>query len=936
MKKTLFLFCILFTLCSCSSHVNFRSRDLNKALENDPKGRIGKLDNGLSYVIRRNKNPAGQAEFRLGINGGSLLENGEEHGAAHFIEHMAFNGSQHFSENKVIDFFRNHGMAFGADLNAFTGHTKTVYRFSLPTDQKEAIDTGFVVLQDWASGINFDEKEVNKERGIILEELRMKRSAAKRIRDKIMPLVYGPLYSENLPIGRENVIQSISAEELKTLYKKWYQPELMAVVVVGDIDVDEMESKIKASFSSLTNVKNLPRLKDFEIPKYEAIQSVNVTDPEQIDSLIRIYQHTKTRKMIIEKDLRQYLIGQLYTEILNNRFLDKKSTEQACHRVSCSQGWLTEHDGFFYTGAQVKDNNYRQCFKEIFLEIEMVGRYGVQEGELENAKNILLENSQAAVKKQHTKKSLHYANQYIKKALDKSIIFSADSYDRLNRKYLATIQAKEINDFHNQIQLQSNRIMISLGNDDTAKYFASHEKLKQILADVKSQHLEPYVYTAMEKPFFTKKVIQGKIVKQIYNENLDITILDLSNGARVILKPTQFEKNEITFWAHSQGGISLIAPELKPVSQLVNPMVQNSGIGPYTKQELVKKLKGKKLNLNLYLGIYEEGLKGSFSPDNLELFFQLLHLGISQPRFDHAVFQEQKTILAQNISHQQKTAFGKFFNRLSAELFEDNLYAQQITPEAVLKLGPDKCRDIFFQRFINGNDFIFQFVGDFKVADVIFYIEKYIASLPSNGTIEKARDIGLIPPTGKSYYKIDENLEDKSFILILLHDYFKFTEETTYELATLKTILDIKINEELREKNSLIYSGKSFCKFYPGMPVPYSEIYFHFMCAPENTKKVIAGLKKILNVLKEENLSAEKIQMIKKIVKTNSKKDRANNWWWSTVLHNLIIQDQDLNQLLEYADYIETFSPATLQGYAKKYLSQDNMVIGILNPKSGD
>ena len=350
MKKFIVLIFVLL-LSSCSSHVVFGPEDLNKNLVDDPAIRRGVLENGLRYVIRKNNNPEKQAEFRLGVNVGSLTEKEDEQGVAHFIEHMAFNGTKNFNKNTIIDFFQTNGMEFGSDLNAYTTHTNTVYRFTLPSDQKKIMDKGLIILQDWAEGISFEKQEVDKERSVILEELRARKSLDKRVNDKIMPLVYGKLYLNRLPIGTKDIIETISHVKLKAIYKRWYQPKHMSVVIVGDIDVDEIESTIKSTFSGLKNNEIHTDLKDFEIPHYKEIQYLNIQDPELTESTIKIYQFIKTNKITKEKDLRQYLIESLYLNIMDNRLMDKKLSKKPYHQVYCLKGMQTNNDGYFYFGA---------------------------------------------------------------------------------------------------------------------------------------------------------------------------------------------------------------------------------------------------------------------------------------------------------------------------------------------------------------------------------------------------------------------------------------------------------------------------------------------------------------------------------------------------------------------------------------------------------
>ena len=908
MKKIVIFVILLLSLSSCSTHVVFGPKDLNKDLVNDPKIRTGVLENGLRYVIRENKNPEKKAEFRLGVNGGSLQEDEDEQGVAHFIEHMAFNGTRHFSQKELFDFFQKNGMTFGADFNAYTYHTKTIYHFSLPTNKEETIDKEFSVLKDWAHGIRFEKQEVEKERNIILEELRTQKSVGKRVGDQIMPLVYGPSYLKRLPIGKKSIIETISHEKLKAVYKKWYPPKRMSVVIVGDIDADEMESKIKLTFCGLKNDKELSGLKDFDVPEYKKFQYLNIKDSELTDSYIRIYQHIKTRKLRTERDLRQYLIEQMYNNILKNRVMEKSLSGASYDQVSCFQDWLTKYDGVFYLEARIKDNQFKQSFEEIFLEYERLKRYGVLKSEVKEAREKLLDGSETAYIEKNTKKSEEYANQYIFKSLHKSIMFSPKSYDRLCKKYLPSIKDDDINLFLNQLD-PSDRVLICQGNNTSLKFFPDRNEVEDLIGKVSSMEVGLYSHQRAKAGLPMQNITKGRIVNTIYYEKINVTILELSNGARVVLKPTLFKQDDVVFRAYRPGGLSLLDPEFIPLMELADPIFKHSGLGPLTKLELWTKLKSKKVNASIYVGIHEEGITGYFSPLNLELFFKLISLGLSKPQMGKSAFEEQKLKYVQKKQKIQDTAFWKLQKKIYQTAWPKNAYTQMITSEAIQKLEFASSRQALQSRFQNAGDFTFQFVGNFKMHDILPLIEKHLAGLPARNVKGKAKNVNCRPLPGKFSISINKNLENKSNIFIFLNHYHTISEKKVFEFSALENILNMKINEILRENQSLIYSGQAWCRFYSLKPSPHSQIAFYFTCAPDNVKKVVSGLKTILKGLRETRLSQEKITQIKQIQLNNAREARQNNNWWSHALKDLVMLNQDLNELMEYENYIKNLKP---------------------------
>jgi zinc protease len=474
-----------------------------------------------------------------------------------------------------------------------------------------------------------------------------------------------------------------------------------------------------------------------------------------------------------------------------------------------------------------------------------------------------------------------------------------------------------------------------MGNDSSAQYFPTKSEIEEFIAETASIGIEPNQQEVIDPGLLKEAVVQGTIVKKTYYEKADITKLELSNGAKVLLKPTKFKQNEINFWAYSPGGLSVLNPKLIPLKILANPIIQNSGIGPYSKQELFKKLMTKTIQLSVFVDDYEEGIKGNFSPIDMESFFQMISLGITQPRLDNKAFEEQKIKYAQETKQTQSTASWKFQRKIIETSWPDNEYSQPITEKTIMGLDSVLCKKILEERFQNAADFTFQFVGNFEIDKILPLIEKYLAGLPT-GEKEQAKDLKLKPLPGRHNFSINENLEDKSDIIIQLNHEYTFTEKRGSEFFALQTLLNMKIMEELRERKGLIYSERTDFQFYNARPEPYSQITFYLSCSPENVESVIDGLKTILKDLREVRITEEKIEEIKKTAVNYCIKARDNNNWWSSALRrDLVLPDFDFNDLVNYEPFIQELTPDTLQACAKKYLDESNMVIGVLNPKKG-
>jgi zinc protease len=936
MKRVVIFVVFLLSLSSCATHLTFGPEELNKNLVYDAKIRKGVLENGMRYMIRQNSNPEQKVEFRFGVDIGSLQEGEDELGAAHFIEHMAFNGTEHFSQEELLDFFQENGMEFGADLNASTSHTRTIYRFSLPADQNEVIDKGFIVLKDWANGIKFEREEVDRERNIILEEIRARKSANKRVQDKVMRLVYGPSWSHRHPIGKESVIESIGHQKLQALYKKWYQPGVMSVVVVGDIDVGEMESKIRAQFSGLKKSEPLLELKKFDIPKYKKVQYLSVEDPELTQSFIKIYQHVKTKKLHSEGDLRRYLVENIYISVLYNRLKEKSLSSFSSHdQLTYFQDWLTPFDKVFYLGARVKHSQFEQSLEEILIEFERLRRYGVLDSEIKDAKKIILKNCATSLKEEDTKQSGRVANKYIHKSLDNNIVLSVKVYNRLCKKYLPSIEADDVNLFLNTIAL-NDKVIACQGNLKANKKFLDQSIVESSIEKIRAMEIGLYSPKEVKEGISEQALAKGNIVKTTYFDKANVTVLELSNGAKVVLKPTLFKRDDIVFKAYSPGGLSLLDPKFIPLMELADPIFKQSGLGPFTKLELWSKLKSKKIRASIYVGAHEEGIMGFFSPKNLKLFFKLITIGLSNPRFERKAFKEQKKKFIGKKRNAQQLPFYKLQEKILQTSWHESPFNRMITPEAIEKLEFYSSKKALQGRFKDAGDFTFQFVGNFKMHEIIPLIKKHIAGLPAGQKREKQKNIKCKPLPGKFVVSVDENLENKSIVIINLIHYYTISEKKLFEVSALKTILKMKINEILREDQRLIYSGNAYGKFYSLKPSPHSVIGTALVCAPENVDKVILGVKTILNDLRNTILSDEKISQIKEIQFNQAKEARQKNSWWSHAIKDFMMLGQNLNDLMEHEKYIMELTPDKLQSYASKYLAEDNMLTAILNPKKGE
>ena len=911
-----------------------KPEQLNSRLPMDDRIVTGTLDNGLTYYLRKNQRPSNEAIFRLIINVGSVLETEQQLGAAHYVEHMAFNGTTHFEKNDLVDFFRATGMGFGPDLNGHTSWEETVYKFRIPLDKPEIVDKAFLVLGDWIHGITFDPVETEKERWVVIEEWRRSRGIYSRAYQKqyYPKLFNNSRHAARHPIGELHVLENITVDQLKQFYLDWYQPRHMSLIVAGDINPAEMESRIIATFSKIQNRKDTPKLVKFPIPEHPDFLYAAISDPEAKGSYIQIVQKSPLQKLITEADFRNHLIERLYLSILNTRIqvMEKKGSAIADDSFYGKATWLRfmPHHQFY---IKVKEHRYKDGLREVFIELEKLRRFGFHESELERAKKELRNKAKISKQDADNKLNKELIPPLVDAVIKGNAIVSEDAYYQLSEKYLPSVRLEDLNSLRSEYNVNYNRLIALFGTEKAVAHFPTRSEIKSLQKEMPMAALEPSRDEVSDLPFFTGQTKPGKIVTEKKLDKIGVTIWELSNGIKVVLKPTQFKEEEIVFNAYSPGGYSMIPKEEYWSSSLAAKVFMRSGVGPFKRSDLIKRLIFKSVRINPYVSIYEEGVSGSSSPEDLETLLQLIHLGVTQPRFDSDFFTEAAKEFTDPVKDNQNTARWKYYNEVNKVVFPESYWAFIPTLKDAEMLNAEVARRNLLQRLLNTGDYTFQFVGNFELDWIKPMILQYLATLPS-GPKEQIRDMKLNAPDGKFKVVVNENLENKSELNIILHHAFPYSERALLDLSTLAQLINIKITKEIREKQSLIYSGGVYPKMGIG-PRPFSRFIFYTVCAPENVDTVISEYKRILKELRSNRVNNEQLEGVKKSLRNRAKNSLLENKYWATKLKLITSQNGDPGEIVEEIKWIEQITPESVLDSARKYLKPDNMIIGVLNPK---
>ena len=918
--KSIFVLCFGLSLSAVAQEYKLADK-----LPVDKEIRIGKLPNGLTYYIRKNALPKDRVELRLVVNAGSILEDEDQRGLAHFTEHMAFNGTKHFDKNELISYLQSVGIKFGTHLNAYTSFDETVYRLLVPTDKSEVVDKALLVLEDWAHNITFDPKAIESERGVITEEWRIGRGANQRLQDKYFPVVFNnSQYAKRLPIGKEDVIRGFKPESILRFYKDWYRPDLMAVIVVGDVDVDQYEQKIKDHFSAITNpAKERVRVIS-EVPDHAStLFSIN-TDKEATQTQVQIYTKTAHKDDVTLNDYRDFIKEQLYYFILNQRFGElSRSAEPPFVFAKSSVQPIARTKDAFTVSFRVRENGVEKGLKAVLEELEHVKRFGFTVGELERAKKSITLKYSRAYSEREKSSSEGYASELIRHFLANEAIPGIPFEYAFAKQQLPTITLQEINDFDNSFMSDANRVIVVTAPEKEGATLPSEASLQTIVNAIPQASLKPYEDKTVAFVWPGNKPVGGTIVKEEKDKVLNLTTWTLSNGAKVLLKPTDFKNNEINAVAYSKGGHSLYRDADYFSALYASALVSESGIANLSKNDLVKSFAGKDVRVTPFLNSTSEGISASTTPKDLETFFQLTNLYFTQARIDSTVFKSFVTRTKSNLSTMILNPQKYFENEVAHILSDNHPRGGGLPASADLdKIDLKRSLEIFHERFANAGDFNFIFVGSFDLEKIKPLVETYLAGLPATQVRETSKDLGIRPPKGivkKEFYK---GTDPKSSVNLSFTGTAKFSQQEAYLLQSLNDVLTIKLMESLREEKSGVYGVRSSGRI---AKYPYENYVeqISFQCAPQNVDSLIQAALVEIDKIKKNGVQLSDLNKVKETQKRELEVNLKSNNYWLNELADMVVYSSKADDGNESLKQIQNLSSAQLQQTAKKYFGSN-------------
>ena len=910
--------------------------DLNNPVPIDPEVKIGKLDNGIVYYIKKNAKPEDRVELRLAVNAGSILEDDDQQGLAHFCEHMCFNGTKNFPKQELVNTIEKMGIRFGADLNAYTGFDETVYMLKVPTDQPELIDKGFQIIEDWAHNVSLDNAEIDKERGVILEERRLGLGAEDRMRKKSFPVIFkGSKYAERVPIGTKEVLENFKYETLKNFYKDWYRPNLMSVVVVGDMDPAVMEQKVKDHFSKLTNPANEKKREIFDLPdNNEPLISIE-TDPEATSNMMFFfYKHPKQEIKTIG-DYKNKFMQELFTGMINTRLEEIGQKPEAPFIMAGTNygEFLARTKDSYLAYAAMKENQIDKGFHVILSENERVKRFGFTPGEFERQKAKMLTQYEKNAKEFDKTESGNLAMEYVYNYLSNNPIPGAKMEFEFASRFLPEIKIEEINDLAKKWITDKNMVIMVNAPKKEGITVPTAAELLDIIKKVNTEELKAYEDNVSSEPILANIPTGTAITNTTKNDELGITEISFENGVRVVLKPTDFKNNEIKISGFNYGGTSLASNDDFLSAMFAANIIEESGIAKFNKTDLEKKLAGTDLSISPSISELKEGFSGKCSPKDLETTLQLMYLYFTEPRKDPEAFEAFMSKMKSQLMFMANNPQVAFYKGLVETVSQNDPRAIVLpTPEQLEKITIDKCYDFFSNSYSDANGFTFFFVGNFDEAEITPMLQKYLGGLPSKGGKAMWKDVNPKFPEGVVEKVVNKGIEEKGFVGLVWNCPFEWSSENVLREAILSRILDIKLRESVREDEGGTYGlqVRGQVEKYPKSEFSLTII---FGCDPKRQDKLVSVIFKEMEKIIKNGPTEEDLNKVKETIIRQRETDLKKNDWWVRKLEDMYYLDETKLSLKDFNDKVKAVKIEDLKADAGKYFNMKNYVKVYLKPE---
>ena len=924
------------TLC-LAAYFPASAQDMQAKLPNDPNVTKGILDNGLTYYIRNNHKPANKVELRLVVKAGSILETDEQQGLAHFMEHMNFNGTKNFQKNDLVSYLQSIGVQFGADLNAYTAFDQTVYILPIPTDKPGNLEKGFQIIEDWAHNALLTDKDIDDERGVVLEESRLGKGADDRMLKKYFPkLAQGSLYADRLPIGKDDILKTFKYNTIRSYYKDWYRPDLQGVIVVGDIDVATAKKMITDHFAKLKNPAKEQERRYVSVTARTAPEAMVVTDKEATNStLILTFPYTRKEDEITQGDYRRNMVRALAMQILNRRLED------------LSQG---SNPPFLFAGVGLDDmihgyqsfNCYtvfgndgpQKALNALTGELIRARDYGFSNSELELERKNLMAGMDKSYNERNTTDSKEYVEEYIRNFLDNEPFPGIEQEYGYYKNMLPQISVDEVNAVIKQWLGNPNTFTLITAPDKADVKLPTDKELLDMTTAGMAQHIAKTEEKVISTELMTTKPTAGKVAEQHKEEGLDATTYTLSNGIKVTIRHTDFKSDEILLSGLRKGGASPYGLADRSNVHFASDIVDAMGLATFSPTDLEKVLAGRKLSVNMTIGDINDDIQASSTVKDFETMMQVLYLSMMSPRKDTALFnafiEKQKTM----VQFMKANPQAAFVDTLVKKMYNSNPLARMVIPTAADfdRINLDRALEIYRNEFSTADGYHFFITGNVDAATALPLIETYLGSIPGQHRMSAIKDNGVRPIKGTAEMKYNNGKEKKSMIVVAYTGEVKYSEDLSLKAQALAEILNIKVVENLREKLGAIYGG-GFNASVAREPYSRYSIQLYLPCGPENVEKLLAAANDEIKAIATKGPDAKDLDKVKSQWREKYLTDVKENKYWQGTMQSVLFWGKDKSRALHYQETISKLTPADIKATAAQ-LFGSNKLTAVLYPES--
>ena len=892
------------------------------------------LPNGLKYFVRQNSRPAKRVSLRLAVKAGSVNEADDQQGLAHLIEHMAFNGSEHFKPGELVSYFESTGSRLGPHVNAYTSFDETVYMLDLPTDKPDIVAKGLTALADFAGGLTLSTEEINKERGVVVEEWRGGLGAGSRIRDKQFPILfYKSRYAERLPIGKPEILRNAPPERLRSFYDAWYRPDRMAVIAVGDVDASALEKNISTTFGGLKARAPAAPQPDRTVPIHSETLTSVVTDSEVTSSSVQIVRKRPRESEARVGDYRRQLVERFVDQMFDERFSDiARKPDAKILGAGVSNSSLSRGVSTFSMGAGVQDGKLEEGVSTLATEAKRVKEFGFSASEMERAKKWMLAFYERAYAERDKTESGQLAAEYVRVFLDDEPSPGIEYEYKLVQQLLPGITVNEASAMAKTLLADNSRVILAVSPQKPNIKVPTDTELQTAITAGNAARVTEWVDSTSTRAIIERMPATGAVASRRTLDNIGVTVVRFANGVEAWLKPTDFKNDQVIFSLNASGGTSLAPAADFPEATMAAGYVGIAGVGGMKALDLQKMLAGKLASARPFMSLSTHGISGSAAPAQLETALQLLYQTFTAPGDDPEAFALLKRQLDSMLANRGRSPQQVFSEKLAAVNSSNHYTAQPLTTERLATLDREKMMGFYRQRFSNAADFTFFMVGAFKVDEAVPLLAQYVGSLPSSGSKSSTfRDVGVKFPQATERAKVEAGREPRGQTVMSFFADPSADPMEQEKLIAATTVLQTTLRDVLREELGQTYTvSVNLAQALPQRGGGHVEV--RFGAAPENLESMTARVLKEIKRLQDEGPSADLTDKAKETARRGYETALKQNDYWLGRLQSVTMLGRDPGEILTRNERIDAVTPQVLKDVFKQYFPPDRTTVVTLVP----